>query len=232
MRRIRILFLALLLVMLPGSSFAQNAGAVTDQDEYGPGVALLAPGTNGSVEVVASGYLHSNVLPLVIRNNTDAEVAKIVVRAEVSDASGNVVATGTATTVLPAIVPVGGIALGSVVVPGDVPEHATFTYSIESASPAPREEGRYVLLDLVDATFQDGRIVGTWRNPSRTDVDNVHGIAMCLDQNGDVVAWGEAFPKGAIHERSESDFRFDLWTGNHEMCENFVIVGQAAGWGR
>ncbi|MGC4108720.1 MAG: hypothetical protein QM753_20545 [Thermomicrobiales bacterium] len=73
--------------------------------------------------------------------------------------------------------------------------------------------------------------VGTWRNPSRT-VDNAHGIAMCLDQNGDVVGWGEASPKGTIHGRSESDFRFDLWTGNHEMCEDFVIVGQAAGWGR
>jgi hypothetical protein len=154
---------------------------------------LLPPGEKDRVTVISVGTLESNEIdvPIVVRNNTAEPVAGIVVKGEVRDTQGKLLAvadTDGGHQLKPYLVNPGEVAVGFVQFGQlDVPVDATFTYSTTFEKAPGAMSDFNIDLVFIEAVWLSDRIVGTVRNPISLAVGGTYMNIVCLSPDGILV---------------------------------------------
>jgi hypothetical protein len=153
---------------------------------------LLEECTPGELSVVAVGPALDGSAPLVICNDTGADVEDVQVQI-IARAGGELVGTGDAQAVQPYVVVDGGVALANGYFGGaDIPEGAEFEFTV-SADPVDSNEFNSTLDLIIEEVngIEDG-VVGIVSNPHDEPVTGfiIVGIA-CFDDAGQLAYYGQ-----------------------------------------
>lgn len=191
----------------------------------GPGVALLPAGTAGKVEVVLAGVYDGNTLPIIVRNNTDADIADLKVSATAKTASGDLIAAGGDQGFRPNVVTAGSYGIGYLYFDGAaLPGDATFEFNVTYEKPG----GRFVsALDLTyqEANFLGDRIVGVMKNDHDETVTGPLGIAVaCLGADGSILEVQQGYAdQEEVPAGGTVPFQVSFYSGVD--CSAFVLAG-------
>lgn len=183
------------------------------------------PGGEPGLTVVAAGPPSTfGVVPIVIRNNTDAPVYDIDLSASAHDETGSVLGTGSGDDIVPAYVPPGGLAIGRVLF-GDTPlDGATIEYLITA------DDGAGFLFSRRDMTVVEYNwvgesVVGVMLNPHNTALDLTKVVAMCFDDSYTPTSVRVEFTdQDRVEAGGELPFSVDMRT-DESQCGRFLIVG-------
>lgn len=193
---------------------------------------LLPPGERDHVTVVSVGTLEPDDIdvPIVVRNNTAEPVAGIVVKGEIRDSQGSLLAVADTDgghqlkpyLVKPGEVAVGFIQFGQL----DIPEKANFTYStIFEEAPGTMSAFNTDLV-FIEATWLSDRIVGTVGNPTSLAVGGTYMNIVCLSPDGILIDSDPATIQEDIEPNGEATFQAGDTFGD-TVCENFLIAATA-----
>lgn len=154
---------------------------------------VLGEGQAGALSVVAVGPFLDGELPIVLRNDTGADVERVAVSA-VARADGALVASGAAQGIQPFLVEDGGLALAYVYFNGaEIPAGAEFEFSLE-ADPVGTDEvtsHRDLIVEEVNGV-NDG-VVGIVSNPhDETVVGFIILALICFDESGQALGYAQA----------------------------------------
>lgn len=218
--------LFVLTLCFPTIALAQTPASGEKQSVvYGPGITLVPQGDAGKVSVVATGPMRVNTVPVIIRNATNKDVAGVKVHAQVRNSANTLIGAGDG-DVTPYLVPVHGLAIGYIVIDGDFPSDAKYTFTVESVDPPGLMGDYFVALNVTEAGYFGDRVVGTWTNPAADTLANVWGHVACLDHDAVITGIGNANPDGTIAPNGSISFQFDsVYGGTLEECDNFIVVG-------
>jgi hypothetical protein len=176
----------------PAGDEAQGGGA--SPYLFGPGVELLPAGTSGEVEVVLQGVYDGNILPLIVRNNTDEPIGRVQVTGSARSAAGDLIAAGGDQGFNPSRVEPGSYALGYLYFDGAaLPADATFEFNVSYSAP---ESGSFSSIDMtvIEATFLGDRIVGTLQNNHDVEMSGPIDVSIiCLDAGGAILGHEQGF---------------------------------------
>jgi len=156
----------------------------------GSALSLLPPGEPGGFSIVAMGTYDGNILPFVVRNNTGEPMVSLSATGHAWNAAGQLIATGDDHNLNPNLVRPGGLSLGYIYFGGvDLPPETTFQIEVEGT---PAAEEAFELqrdLEVVEAAFVDGRVVGTLRNGYDELLNGPFRVQLgCFDQDGALIA--------------------------------------------
>ncbi|MER3484591.1 MAG: hypothetical protein C4345_00065 [Chloroflexota bacterium] len=186
----------------------------------------MPPGKAGQIDVVAVGRYDGNILPLIIRNNTERDVVNVSVSAVARDAAGQLIAAGGDQGFSPNLVRSGEYTFGYVYFGGaTLPPDATFEFEVTAKDVAAARFVGQVDLEVLEASFLGDRIVGVLRNASDELVKGPFKvIALCLDAQGSILGH---FLEFADKERAEPNdtvpFQIDIYRGVD--CTHFLVAG-------
>ncbi len=191
------------------------------------GVDTLPAGEPGKLSVIAQASTldRSGSLPIVVRNMTDEQVARIEVTGTARDASGALVGSGSDQGLTPYLVGPGEIAFGDVYFGFDgVPEGTTFELSVSGADPDDVFAGKVDLVVTEHNSAADSIVVAL-RNDGDKEVSGPIGLSlMCFDEAGvpTDTGWGftdqDTVPPGAT-VTGTINFYAD------PPCERYIVGG-------
>jgi hypothetical protein len=196
----------------------------------GNAFSLLDEGEDGELSVVTIGAYDGSHLPIVIRNNTGADVEVIEVSA-IARVNGELAATGSDDGISPRVVVDGGLAFGDVYFGEDLPAETTFEFELSAASAAEDEAStRDLIVDEVNGT--DDAVVGILSNPHEVTIGDVviDTAIACFDEQGQLldVGFGPA-NKTAIEPGQTTSFEYALPEVSGalytETCPVFLVAG-------
>ena len=161
----------------------------------GSALSLLPPGEPGKLSVVAVGPYDGRALPFVVRNNTGEPLLSPSATARALNPAGQMIATGGDQGIHPNLIRPGGLALGYVYLSG-VQLAPDTTFDVEVTAKPPKQvryEGKRDL-NVEEAVFTDGRIVGTLSNPYNTTLTGPFQVQFaCFDAAGQLTTGNMAF---------------------------------------
>src|SRR5215213_6555312 len=116
-------------------------------------------------------------------------MVSIWVTGEALNPSGQLIATGGDQLLNPNLVRPGGLSMGYIYFGGaDLPPDTTFTIEVEGTPVDQEEFENQRDLEVVEATFVDGRVVGTLRNGYDETLNGPFGVKVgCFDQSGAII---------------------------------------------
>lgn len=194
---------------------------------------LLEPGTPGELSVVAhkptSG---ASSMPVMVRNNTDEVQVNITVGAEARDASGNLIGATVSPPFSPNVVEPGALAMGSLFFDPPLQEDATVTFYPEGESDTAlylRFFEGYAGVELIEFSATSERILGTVRNPTAREINDVSLNIACFDAAGTFVTVEVGRPVRAKLGPGESS-AFEVLTLRvmQPPCDFFLVTGQGS----
>ena len=161
----------------------------------GSALSLLPPGEPGVFSIVATGTYDGNTLPFVVRNNTGEPMVSLSATGEARNAAGQLIATGGDQLLNPNLVRSGGLSMGYIYFGGaDLPPDTTFTIAVEGTPAAKEEFENQRDLEVVEATFVEGRVVGTLRNGYDETLTGPFGVQVgCFDQTAGLLELDKVF---------------------------------------
>jgi hypothetical protein len=187
----------------------------------------LPEGEPGLTVVTAGPPSTFGVVPIVIRNATDAPAYDIDLSATARDEAGSVLGTGSGDDIVPSFVPPGGLAIGRVLF-GDTPlDDATIEYLITA------DDGAGFLLSRRDMTVIEHNwvgesVAGVMLNTHETALDLTKAVVMCFDDTytpTDVRV--EFTDQERVEAGAELPFSVRMRT-DAATCGRYLIVG--SGW--
>lgn len=184
----------------------------------------IPQGQEGLSVVLAGPPSQFGVVPVVVRNNTDAAVYDIDFSASARDTAGAIVGTGSGDDVVPSYVPPGGLAIGRLLF-GDTPlDGATIEYVLTSRG----EPGLIFArrdLEIVEHNLVGGTVVGLSRNNHSSALDLTKVVVMCFDD--DSIPTTVRFnytDQDRVEAGADLPFSVDL-LGEEDQCGRYLIAG-------
>ncbi len=227
-------------MLLGAGSASELSGAlftVLEQLEVVPGsgflggnaLSILGPGEEGEIAVIATGPYDGNILPLVVRNNTDGDVIRITATASARNPSNQLIASGGDQLFHPNLVRPGEVAFGYIYFDGiDLPEDTTYDFDIDAkAATDDRFENRRDL-EVVEASNIENRLVGVLKNPyDATLMGPIGTDAVCFDEQGNLLTHTGSFAdQDEVGSDETLDFQINRFGGG--PCPLFLVAG--SGW--
>jgi hypothetical protein len=184
----------------------------------------LPNGDPDQIAVVATGNYDRLVgsLPVIVRNNTGDDVARVAVTAEARDASGGLVAAGESQGLTPNVVEPGELAIGYVYFGGaHVPEDAEIVLEVTSDESLAEFE-TIIGLPIAEANGTRRSIVGLVENSYDIRVTGPIDVeAVCFSEAGQLSdGYGAFAAKDAIAPGDTSPFQIDVFG---PPCERSLI---------
>jgi hypothetical protein len=204
---------------------AAPAGENTSSYLGGNAVSLLSPGDKGKLSVVLSGTYDGNILPLVVRNNTDKDVIRIKVSAVARSADGKLIASGGDQGFHPNLVRAGEYSLGYLYFDGiELPADALFEFEVSAKDASDNQFESTRDLDVTEADYLDNRIVGLLQNNHTENVTGPMGVSVvCLDGEGTLLGHHQSFTDKDEAAPGESiPFQVELYGATD--CSNFLVA--------
>lgn len=192
----RVAELEQLLELTPTSSpeVAEPTAAGTAQTAVsGNALDLLPPGDEDAVTLVAVGaYGQSDIgqsLPIVVRNNTSADVERVEVAAAARSADGVLLASGQSSNLVPWLVVPDGIAFGYIEFGGvDLPSDVVFDFTVQGFPARNPDQVSIFNFDMVEIALVDDRLVGQVKNASNRSLSSSSLQAVCFDEEGSLLS--------------------------------------------
>lgn len=191
----------------------------------GNGVRLLPPGDKGKIDVVAVGPYDGNVLPVIVRNNSEKNVQRVSVSATARMANGDLIAAGGDQGFRPFGVAAGSYTLGYIYFDGAaLPADVKFEFEVQSEPDTGDTSFSSIDLDVKDASYLGDRIVGELINNTTYTASTVGVIAVCLDSNGTILGYADGYvDKEKTAPGESAPFQISIYDGTD--CTNFVVAG-------
>lgn len=181
----------------------------------------IPQGAPGLVVVLAGPASTFGVVPIVIRNNTDAPVFDIELSATARDEAGNVLGTGPGRDITPSYVPPGGLAIGRVLF-GETPmEGATIEYRLTADNELDSSRRD---LEVVNHSVTGGNVVGELLNRRDSALDSVKVVVVCVDSTGvPVAAHFDFTDQDRVESAAVLPFSVDL-LGDEADCGRYLLA--------
>jgi hypothetical protein len=195
----------------------------------GNALELLPGGEDGELGVARVGIYDGNILPVIIRNNTDQEMSDIKVSAVARTADGELIAAGGDQGFQPNRVAAGSYTLGYIYFDGiTLPADAAFEFEVDGENYTGDDSFSRIDLEVKDAAYLGDRIVGEFTNRSEVSVAGPIGISvMCFDGAGNILGYGQGYSdKEEAVPGDDVPFQVSLYGGFD--CTNFLVAG--SGW--
>lgn len=192
----------------------------------GNALGLLPEGEPGELSVLAVGPYDGNVLPLVVRNNTDEDVIRIEAAAIARNPAGQLIASGGDQLFGPNLVRPGGIAIGYAYFGGiDLPPDAEFEVELD-ATPATDDEFENIRdLEVIEASTTEGRVIGVLRNGYDEPIGGPIGANLvCFDADGDLLIHARDYLDEDEVDPGE-DATFQVSPFGVDACPIFLVAG-------
>ena len=197
----------------------------------GPAHPTFPAGTKNELSVVANGPYsdRTNIVPVVVHNNTSRPVTAVEVQGSARDANGALVGSGSSQGIQPAAIPPGGIGIGYVYF-GDAPNATQFSFTA-SAKPS-KGPGRdfFAGLQITENNETEGerygtnrgQIIGTVVNPLTVTVTGpISVLALCLDPAGNPTTTVSGFAEGDdLAAGSTTTFSLDFYD---QTCPSYLV---------
>lgn len=193
---------------------------------------LLEAGTPGELSLVAHGPVASvpggqiDVIPVIVRNNTDAVQVSITVGAEARDANGNLIGAATGRALSPPVVEPGALAMGNIYFESPLPEGATVMfYPPEGGGDAAYSLNvyeEYSGMELTEFSVFPERVLGTVRSTGDVPVERVDLYIACFDTSGTFIA--VSFTKPA-HESLGPGELSAFEERMEAPCDSYLVTG-------
>jgi hypothetical protein len=149
----------------------------------------LPDGEPGKLSVIAAGKFGGSVVPVIVRNNTDATVTRVEVSATAHDSSGAMLGAGGDQGFNPYLVMPGEITMGYVYFEdAQFPDDVTFDYEVSASEYDPNNSIGGLDLDVTEASISGGNVVGIFTNNSDKAVSGPIGaVVYCFDGDGNLL---------------------------------------------
>lgn len=163
----------------------------------GTNVPLLGEGTEGELEVVATGTFDGTALPVMVRNRTPEGLLRVEVSATARNSNGEILATGSDHGLSPNVVEPGDVTFGYIYFGRmDLPPDVTFDFVVEAeatdGSIAAFENIRD--LEVVNHRVAGNQLVGEARNMHSVTVEGpIRVSVVCFNEVGDLVGYHGGF---------------------------------------
>lgn len=208
----------------PQPAEASNDGAESPT-LGGNAIQLLRGGEEGEFAVAAVGPYDGNILPLVLRNNTDQDLTDVTVSATARTASGELIAAGGDQGFNPTVVRAGSYTLGYIYFDGiALPADATFEFEVNGETFTGYSSFSKIDLSVTDAAFLGDRIVGEFENTSEVTVQGPVGISIvCFGADGVVFGFEQGYAdKDEAAPGDKIPFQVSFYSGID--CTNFLVA--------
>ena len=201
----------------------------------GNALSLLDEGEAGELSVVAVGVYDGSHLPVVIRNNTGADVQEIEVSA-IARSGGELVATGADQGITPRVVKDGTVAFGDIYFGDELPDDVEFEFEL-FASVATEDENSTLDLVVEEVNGADNGVIGILGNPHDVPVGdpNINVDIACFDEAGQLldVGFGPA-SKSLVEPGASTPFEFSVPDAasalETDICPVFLVAGDGNVW--
>ncbi len=180
----------------------------------------LPAGRPGRIDVVATGP-YDDLLPVVVRNNTNATATRIKVSGSAHTPSGKLLAVGEDQTLSPNVVKPGEISFGYVYFDGaELPADARFRISATWDRSLAKYENRRDLV-LINAGGVADRIVGFARNLHKDRVTLAEADAACFSSTGKLLGTvSDSLAQDTIRAGQRVPFQISLY----DECPKFLVA--------
>lgn len=187
----------------------------------------LPEGEPGLTVVAAGPASTFGVVPIVIRNNSDAPAYDIDLSATARDEAGSVLGTGSGDDIVPSYLPPGGLAIGRVLF-GDTPlDGATIDYLITADNDPGLLFSRRDLV-VIERNWVGESIAGVMLNPHDTALDLTKAVIMCFDDTYTPMDIRVEFTdQERVEAGAELPFSVEMRT-DETTCGRYLVVG--SGW--
>ncbi len=192
----------------------------------GSALSLLPQGEPGALSVVAVGPYDGNTLPFVVRNNTGETVISLEATGRALNPAGQLIATGGDQLLHPNLLRAGGLSLGYIYFGGAaLPPDTTFEIDVEALPVGEDEFENQRDLDVVEAAYVDGRVVGTLRNGYDEPLNGPFGVQVaCFDAGGALLDLEQVYtPEQGAAPGEPVTFQAPLF-GTFD-CPLFLVAG-------
>lgn len=203
-----------------------NAAGSESATLGGNALGLLPPGEANKLDVVLVGPYDGNLLPIVVRNNTDKDLKRLSVTATARTADGQLIAAGGDQGLNPYVVTAGSYSVGYIYFDGiALPADASFEFEVNGEASAGIDSFDKVDLTVKDASFLGDRIVGEFVNGSDVTVSGPISIAVvCVAGNGSLISFDQGFSdKDKAAPGETVPFQVSFYDGVD--CTNFLVAG-------
>jgi hypothetical protein len=186
-------------------------------------LADLPTGDPGLVVIAAGPPSNFGVIPVLIRNNTDAPVYNLDIAATARDAAGSVLGTGPGRDIVPSLVPPSGIAFGRILFEDTPLDGATIDYLV-TGDPSPRTIFVPHDLEIAEHNLVGGNVGGSLLNTSPTALDSVKAFVICLDDNlTPTTARSSRTDQERVEAGAQIPFSVDL-LGDEAQCGRYLLA--------
>lgn len=167
------------------------------------------------------------VVPVVIRNNTDAPVYDLEISASARDAAGSILGTASGIDIVPSYIPPGGLAIGSVLFSDTPLDGASVDYRVTG-----HDSPGFIIvtgdLEIIESNLVGRSIVGLAMNNQPKALDLTKLVVMCFDDDGLPTTIQSGYTdQRRVESGAELPFSVDL-LGNEALCGRYLIAG--GGW--
>lgn len=190
----------------------------------GEAVDLVPNGEDGVLAVAAVGTYDGNLLPVVVRNNTDGAIVDVALTAVARDGAGDIIATGGDQEFRPSIVPPGDITIGYLYFDGaELPGDTEFEFEADGDPPSDDPIGRRDLIVEESNLVQD-RVVGELSNPHEEAVEGPIGIHLaCFAEDGTLLSFHQDYADDeSVDPGDTAAFQVTLFDTTD--CSRFVVA--------
>lgn len=220
-----------LLLLTPGASaWAQTPAASSSQSSiFGTGlpqVAVAPDETYNGVGITAIGSDEDrNYIQFVVGNFGEDPLHDVVVKIEIHDASGMLIATDTTSGVRPQTLYSGEFGVGSTFISGDFPADSTVSAKVVDFTSGVRSGGVQIRFGQVNLV--DDRIVGEFIPLTAVPNNEVVINGVCLDAEGSMIAGDYTRVEEPMIAGDPVTFQVDLnpWSPEKLPCASFVVAG-------
>jgi len=190
----------------------------------GDGEALIPGGAESELSVVLVGRYDGNSLPLVVRNNTDQEVADVSVSAVARGADNALLATGGDHEFKPNNLVPGDVTMGFIYFDGaELPPGVTFEFDVSASEPS---DGSFSRRDFVvdEAALVGDRVVGVLSNPHSEDLRGPFNVyLLCLGDDGSVLGFHQDYTDKEAASPGET-VPFQVTMYGEVSCPHFIVA--------
>ena len=178
-----------------------------------------------SVVIAAGPPSDFGVIPVVIRNNTDAPVYNLEISATARDAAGSVLGTGPGRDIVPALVPPGGIAFGRILFEDTPLDGATIEYLV-TGEPDPGTIFIRRNLEVIEHNLVGGNVVGTLLNSNTAALDLINVAVICFDDALTPTTARDSYTdQESVEAGAQLPFSVDL-LGDEAQCGRYLLAAR------
>lgn len=212
--------------LLPAPTFTPNplepADVTSSKFIKGNASPVLPDGSPGELSVISLGSYNGNILPIIVRNNTERDVSRITVSVVARSANGEMLASGgDLEEFIPNLVYPGGITMGYVYFGLNINFPADVTYEFKIDAVITAKPGKN--LEVIEVNVVDNRLLGMVLNPYDVTVDFTKVVAMCFSTDSSILSYNYTFIHGNKVNPGET-VPFQIQLPRDEECPIYLVA--------